>query len=478
MRKGAVSYESLSRCDTYSNPYDARMQARPELIKMRAQQYLDAKDSLASSQQALERELIARILEGNGLFAKGLFPTLGKVAKKLLLAATWPPFFLLVAAPKKLAKKLPILSNKLSTLLSPALLKMKAARTSMVKLFTNKGAKGAARILVQGKRALQSALVPLKKGAMQGKKMAADLATGMRRTLKQIAGKGRGFAPLLQRSKGILQKAARLLPSSAAIKGHKFRGGVSRHLMGVTGRLKQLALPLRHRAGLVAVSARKGVDRARGALAQGQQWAKERVQKVAKPLSSAVASAAKGVAKRASPPLLAVANRLRITAESMARLRERGAKRVDAAVKKGAKSATSLAQELVQWLPTPSVALFLALPNSALGWQRKAAGAVKRRSEKSAKRLMALKRRVAKALQQWRGRQQQLYKKIVEFIGRTTAKATRLVASFKGRVAWLWDFAKKALFTLAFILRMVLAWTRVLIVLTVRLIKECLVELY
>ena len=59
---GKIYRDTISRCDSYSNPYDTRMASHPAISKQRAEEYARSKDVIESAQKKLERALMQKLL--------------------------------------------------------------------------------------------------------------------------------------------------------------------------------------------------------------------------------------------------------------------------------------------------------------------------------------------------------------------------------------------------------------------------------
>ncbi|MGA8165169.1 MAG: hypothetical protein WB791_09130 [Waddliaceae bacterium] len=101
-QKSPIYRDSMARCDWYHNPYNSRMQAHPALKKYRAAQYERSRDSLESAQNRLENKIFIRfkhqIQDPNGL-TKFIF----QVGKYTFLSVALPLYFVGVSVPKWLA---------------------------------------------------------------------------------------------------------------------------------------------------------------------------------------------------------------------------------------------------------------------------------------------------------------------------------------------------------------------------------------
>jgi predicted PurR-regulated permease PerM len=95
MAKGIDSKDSLRSCDLYSNPYDARLQSHPALIKQRAQRF-DPKDTMTCAQAKLEKDIFQRLQS----LPLGKLMIIGQIGKYLFLAIVLPPYIFCYGIPK------------------------------------------------------------------------------------------------------------------------------------------------------------------------------------------------------------------------------------------------------------------------------------------------------------------------------------------------------------------------------------------
>lgn len=100
MPKAGAYNDSMRRCDLYSNPYDTRLQARPALVKHRADCYAKTKDTLESKHSMLEKEIFQRFMNRNFDVSKEKQVFLVRIGKYLFLAIMVPSYIFCYGIPK------------------------------------------------------------------------------------------------------------------------------------------------------------------------------------------------------------------------------------------------------------------------------------------------------------------------------------------------------------------------------------------
>lgn len=94
--KGIDMSGSISRCDLYSNPYDTRMQARPAIIKQRAESF-SQQDTLSSA-KSFDSDILKR-LQAKEIPYDSLL-VLAALGKYAFLAIVLPPYIFCYGIPK------------------------------------------------------------------------------------------------------------------------------------------------------------------------------------------------------------------------------------------------------------------------------------------------------------------------------------------------------------------------------------------
>lgn len=92
--------DTIKKCDTYSNPYDARYFSSRELKRARAEGYQARVDGLEGPQSRLERELMARMQIFRLLNEKGGDRGMAGFGRMVAFALLFPGFLLFVQAPR------------------------------------------------------------------------------------------------------------------------------------------------------------------------------------------------------------------------------------------------------------------------------------------------------------------------------------------------------------------------------------------
>ena len=98
MADGSIYRDSMGRCDTYSNPYDARIANNDALKQHRAKIY--QKDRMESSTHRMEREAWRQFLSQNSAAREGRFTLAARAGKYAFLALMLPPYLFFYGAPK------------------------------------------------------------------------------------------------------------------------------------------------------------------------------------------------------------------------------------------------------------------------------------------------------------------------------------------------------------------------------------------
>lgn len=106
MPSKGVYRDSIGKCDMYSNPYDTRMQSHPAIVKNRADKFLHSKDSLASPQWKLEKDIFLKIQSKEFAAGSGKWKILVLIGKYAFLAAVLPPYIFCYGIPKWLLTSL------------------------------------------------------------------------------------------------------------------------------------------------------------------------------------------------------------------------------------------------------------------------------------------------------------------------------------------------------------------------------------
>ena len=94
---GQIYRDTISRCNLYSNPYDAHMTSHPTLVRQRAEEYARSKDVIESAQRRLERGLMQKLLLK---LPTGKFVVVAHLGKYVFLAIILPPYIFLYGLPK------------------------------------------------------------------------------------------------------------------------------------------------------------------------------------------------------------------------------------------------------------------------------------------------------------------------------------------------------------------------------------------
>lgn len=92
-------HSSLKRCDLYDNPYNAKLQAHPAIVKQRKTVRSET-DSISSAQRKLEKELFETFKQNNFNFSNGKMFFIGTVGKYAFLAAVLPVYLFFYGIPK------------------------------------------------------------------------------------------------------------------------------------------------------------------------------------------------------------------------------------------------------------------------------------------------------------------------------------------------------------------------------------------
>lgn len=100
MPEGGIYHDTIGRCNLYSNPYDTRLQSHPVLIKRRAENYVESKDVLETSQVNLEREIFLKLTTSKFNLSAGRLVALAQIGKYAFLVIMLPAYILCYGLPK------------------------------------------------------------------------------------------------------------------------------------------------------------------------------------------------------------------------------------------------------------------------------------------------------------------------------------------------------------------------------------------
>lgn len=100
MSSNGTNSSSLRRCDLYDNPYNARLQANPDIVRQRQAQFEKSKDTISSAQVKLEKDVFKLFKKRNFQLLPGKLLIIGKVGKFVFIIVMLPAYLFCYGIPK------------------------------------------------------------------------------------------------------------------------------------------------------------------------------------------------------------------------------------------------------------------------------------------------------------------------------------------------------------------------------------------